>query len=346
MLRCGLLSFKGIMMKAAFIKKYGSEEKMHLGEFSKPVAKDHEVLIQVKAASVNPIDFKIKSGMLKFIRKYSFPLILGHDLSGEVVDIGSKVTKFKKGDFVFSRPGNSGIGTFAEYIAVHEDEIALKPTNISFEEAASLPLVALTTWQAFDAAHVKKGDKVLIQAGAGGVGTFAIQFAKNRGAEVWTTTSEKNEALVKSLGADHVINYRKQHPWEVLKDMDFVFDTLGGDDLFKIFNVVKPGGWVVSISGVPDGETAKEMGLGLFKTLILKLVGLKANISASKCGSHYKFLFMKPNGDQLAQIKNLVEQGKIRPIIDSVFSLSNIQEAVEHSESGRARGKIVIKVAD
>lgn len=333
-------------MKAAFIKKYGSEEKMHLGDFAKPVAKEHEVLIQVKAASVNPIDFKIKAGMLKFVRKYSFPLILGHDLSGEVVDVGSKVTKFKKGDLVFSRPGNSGIGTFAEYIAVHEDEVAIKPANISFEEAASLPLVALTTWQAFDVAHVKKGDKVLIQAGAGGVGTFAIQLAKVRGAEVWTTTSEKNEALVKSLGADHVINYRKQHPWEVLNDMDFVFDTLGGDDLFKIFNVIKPGGWVVSISGVPDGETAKDMGLNLFKTLILKLVGLKANISASKSKSHYKFLFMKPNGDQLAQIKNLVEQGQIRPIIDSVFPLSAIQEAIEHSESGRARGKIVIKVAD
>lgn len=346
MLRCGLCSFKGITMKAAFIEKYGKDEKMQLGDFAKPVAKDYEVLIQIKAASVNPIDFKVKSGMLKFVRKYSFPLILGHDLSGEVVSVGVKVTKFKKGDLVYSRPGNSGIGTFAEYIAVHEDEVALKPTNISFEEAASLPLVALTTWQAFDAAGVKKGDKVLIQAGAGGVGTFAIQLAKIRGAEVWTTTSEKNEALVKSLGADHIVNYRKVHPWQVLKDMDFVFDTLGGDDLFKIFNVVKPGGWVVSISGLPDGETAKDMGLSLFKTFVLKLVGLKANIAAVKKNAHYKFLFMKPNGVQLAQIAKLVEQGQIRPMIDSVFQLSDIQKAIEHSESGRARGKIVIRIAD
>lgn len=342
----GSCRLKGIVMKAAFINKYGSDEKMHLGDFPKPVAKEHEVLIQVKAASVNPIDFKVKAGMLKFLRKYSFPLILGHDLSGEVVEIGPKVTKFKKGDLVFSRPGNSGIGGFAEYIAVNEDEVALKPTNISFEEAASLPLVALTTWQAFDAANVKKGDKILIQAGAGGVGTFAIQLAKVRGAEVWTTTSEKNEALVKSLGADHVVNYRKEHPWEVLNNMNFVFDTLGGDDLFKIFNVVKPGGWVVSISGLPDGETAKDMDLGLFKKFVLRLVGLKANLSAALKKNHYKFLFMKPNGAQLTEIKNLVEQGKIRPIIDSVFPLSDVQKALEHSESGRARGKIVIKITD
>lgn len=342
----GFCYLRGLRMKAAFITKYGKEEKLQLGEVAKPVAKDNQVLIKIKAASVNPIDFKIKAGLLKFVRKYSFPLILGHDLSGEVVEVGSKVTKFKKGDFVFSRPNNDCIGSFAEYIAVNEDEVALKPANISFEEAASLPLVGLTTWQAFDAANVKKGDKILIQAGAGGVGTFAIQLAKIRGAEVWTTTSEKNEGLVKSLGADHVVNYRKVHPWEVLNNMNFVFDTLGGDDLFKIFNVVKPGGWVVSISGLPDGETAKEMDLGFFKRFVLKLVGFKANLSAAVKKNHYKFLFMKPNGAQLTQIKEFVEQGKIRPVIDSVFPLSNIQEAIAHSESGRARGKIVIKVAD
>lgn len=333
-------------MKAAFINKYGKEEKLQVGTVAMPAAKDNEVLIKIKAASVNPIDFKIKAGLLKFVRSYKFPLVLGHDLSGEIVEVGSKVTKFKKGDLVFSRPNNDSIGTFAEYVAVPENEVSKKPENISFEQAASLPLVGLTTWQAFDAANVKKGDKVLIQAGAGGVGTFAIQLAKVRGAEVWTTTSEKNEALVKSLGADHIINYRKENAADVLKDMDFVFDTLGGDDLFKIFKVLKPGGWVVSISGLPDGETAREMGLGLAKTMVLKLVGLKANIEAAKTKTHYKFLFMKPNGDQLGQIKHLVEQGKIQPIIDKVFPLSDVQGAIEHSESGRARGKIIVKISE
>ena len=336
----------GDHMKAAFITKYGKSEKLQIGEVTKPTAKDNEVLVKIKDASVNPIDFKIKAGLLKFIRSYQFPLVLGHDLAGEVVEVGSKVTQFKKGDAIFSRPGNSAIGTFAEFIAIPEDEVSLKPTNITFAEAASLPLVGLTTWQAFDAANVKAGDKVLIQAGAGGVGTFAIQLAKSRGAEVWTTTSEKNEALVKSLGADHVINYRNEKASDVLKDMDFVFDTLGGEDLFNIFKVLKPGGWVVSISGLPDGETAREMGLGMFKTMVMKLVGLKANLAASKTGTHYKFLFMKPNGGQLRQIKSLVEQGAIHPILDKVFPLAEAQAALEHSESGRARGKIIVKVAD
>lgn len=333
-------------MKAAYIKQYGSKEKLHVGDVTKPKVEDHEVLIQIKAASVNPIDFKIKAGDLKFLRDYSFPLVLGHDLSGEIVKVGDKVTKFKKGDLVFSRPGNASIGAFAEYISVREDEVALKPSNISFEEAASLPLVGLTAWQAFKAANLQPGQKVLIQAGAGGVGTFAIQLAKVFGAEVWTTTSEKNEALVKSLGADHIINYRKENPWEVLKDMDMVFDTLGGDDLYKNYSVLKPGGWIVSISGVPDGETAKDLNLGALKAFILTLVGLKANLLAAMKSIHYKFLFMKPNGDMLNEIRVLVEQGKIRPVVDSVFSLDDVQKAIEHSESGRARGKIIIKIAD
>ncbi len=331
-------------MKAAFIKNYGEDEKMHVGEVPKPQVEPHDVLIHIKAASINPIDFKLKAGLLKFLRKNSFPLILGHDLAGEVVKIGEQVTKFKKGDLVYSRPSN--VGTFAEYIAVSENEVAIKPANISFEEAASLPLVGLTTWQAFDSANLRPGQKVLIQAGAGGVGSFAIQLAKNRGAEVWTTTSEKNTEFVKSLGADHVINYRKEKPWDVVKGMDMVFDTLGGNDLYKIYPVVKKGGWIVSISGSPDRQTAKDMELGAMKTFVLGLVGLKANVLAMARGVHYKFLFMKPNAGQLDQIRALVEQGQIRPVIDSVFSLEDIQKGLEHSMAGRARGKIIVKIAD
>lgn len=331
-------------MKAAFIKNYGEDEKMYVGDVPKPQVGPHDVLIQIKAASINPIDFKLKAGLLKFLRKNSFPLILGHDLSGEIVKIGEQVTKFKKGDLVYSRP--SDVGTFAEYIAVSENEVSIKPANISFAEAASLPLVGLTTWQAFESANLRAGQRVLIQAGAGGVGSFAIQLAKIRGAEVWTTTSEKNIDFVKSLGADHVINYRKENPWDAAKGMDMVFDTLGGNDLYKIYPVVKKGGWIVSISGSPDRQTAKDMELGAMKTFVLGLVGLKANVLAMARGIHYKFLFMKPNAGQLDHIRGLVEQGLIRPVIDSVFSLADVQKGLEHSMAGRARGKIIVKISD
>lgn len=331
-------------MKAAFIKNYSNDEPIQVGELLKPQVGPYEILIQIKAASINPIDFKLKAGLLKFLRKNTFPLILGHDLSGEVVKIGEQVTKFRKGDLVFSRP--SKVGTFAEYIAVHEDEVSIKPSNISFEEAASLPLVGLTTWQAFDSANLHAGQRVLIQAGAGGVGSFAIQLAKIRGAEVWTTTSEKNVEFVKSLGADHVIDYRKENPWDVIKGMDLVFDTLGGNDLYKIYPAVKKGGWIVSISGSPDRETAKDMELNAMKTFVLGMVGLKANLLAMARGIQYKFLFMKPHAQQLDQIRTLVEQGKIRPVIDSVYSLKDIQKGLEHSMAGRARGKIVVKITD
>ncbi|MBO9668504.1 MAG: NADP-dependent oxidoreductase [Bdellovibrio sp.] len=331
-------------MQAAYIDKYSDTEKMKIGEFPMPTVGDRDILVRIKAASVNPIDFKVKEGKLKFLRKYSFPMILGHDVSGEVVEIGKHVTKFKKGDLIFSRPRGGRIGTFAEYIAIDQDDAALKPGDLSFEEAASLPLVGLTTWQTFETAKLQAGQKVFIPAGSGGIGTFAIQLAKLRGAEVWTSTSEKNESLVKSLGADHVINYKNQDPWKVLSDLDLVFDTLGGQDLYNSFTAVKPNGWVISIAGDPDHNTAKDMGLGVVKSLILRMVGFKVNKFASAKKVHYRFLFMKANGPQLEQIKELVEQKKLHPVVDKVFPLSAIQEALDYSKSGRARGKIVISV--
>jgi alcohol dehydrogenase len=331
-------------MQAAYIDQYSATEKMKIGEFPMPTVGDQDILVRIKAASVNPIDFKVKEGKLKFLRKQSFPLILGHDVSGEVVEIGKNVTKFEKGDLIFSRPRGGRIGTFAEYIAIDQDDAALKPHDLTFEEAASLPLVGLTTWQVFEIAGLQAGHKVFIPAGSGGIGTFAIQLAKLRGAEVWTSTSEKNESLVKSLGADHVINYKTQDPWNVLNNLDLVFDTLGGQELYKSFGAVKPNGWVISISGDPDHNTAKDMNLGPIKSLILRLVGLKVNRLASAKRVHYRFLFMKPSGPQLEQIKDLVEQKKIRPVVDKVFPLSAIQEALDYSKSGRARGKIIINM--
>lgn len=304
-----------------------------------------DVLVKIHAASVNPIDFKTRDGLIRFIKSYPFPLVLGHDCAGEIISIGERVTKFKVGDRIFSRPGNGRIGTFAEFIAIDQSEVALMPPNIGFQEAASLPLVALTCWQAFfEVAQLKPGQKILIQAGSGGIGTFAIQLAKHIGAEVWTTTSGKNEEFVKSLGADHVINYQKEKFIDVVSGLDVVFDTLGGEALDQAFSVIKPGGWIVSISGTPDMRTAHELGLGFFKSLILGGVGLQVNLKAKAARANYRFIFMKSNGAQLTQISELVAKGAIKPVVDKVFPLSDIQAALEYSESGRARGKIVVQV--
>lgn len=332
-------------MKAAYISGYGPQQKMTLGEIPKPTAADTEILVEIHAASINPIDFKIRDGKLKFLRKYSFPLILGHDLSGVVKEVGKNVTRFKVGDAIYSRPRNGRVGTFAEYIAIDENEAALKPKNISFSEAAGIPLVGLTSWQALvDIAKIGSGSKVFIQAGAGGIGSFAIQLAKSRGAVVATTTSSKNVDLVRALGADQVIDYRLQDFASVLRDQDVVFDTLGGEALYKSFAIVKPSGHVISISGDPDRRTGEDMGLGFFKSSVLALVGRKANALARKHGAHYRFLFMKPSSQQLGEIAALIEGGKIKPLVDREYELSRAQEAIDYSESGRAKGKIIVRV--
>ncbi|UYL08508.1 NADP-dependent oxidoreductase [Bdellovibrio sp. SKB1291214] len=331
-------------MKAAYIKKYG-HDPLTIGERPAPEVGPEDVLIQIKAASVNPIDFKMRDGKLKVIRPIQFPFILGHDCAGQVVQVGNKVSNFKIGDAVFSRPRSGRIGTFAEFIAVDQSDVAKMPGNISFEQAASIPLVGLTSVQALqDVANLRPGQKVLIQAGAGGIGTFAIQFAKHLGAEVWTTTSSKNIDFVKSLGADHIINYQQQSFETVVSNIDVVFDTLGGEALDKAFSVVKPGGWVISISGTPDYETGQDMELGFWKSLLLGLVGLKTNLKAKKAGVQYRFIFMKANGHQLSYIASLIEKGKIEPIIDKVFPLAECQAALDYSETGRARGKIIVSI--
>lgn len=331
-------------MKAAYIESYGKNQTLKIGDFPAPVPSPNDVLVKIHAASVNPIDFKVRDGMIRIIRSYPFPLVLGHDGAGEVLDAGASVTKFKKGDRVFFRPRNDRIGTFTEFIAIDQSELALIPANLSYEEAASLPLVGLTSWQALvDVARLQPGQKILIQAGAGGVGTFAIQLAKHLGAEVWTTTSSRNTELVKSLGTDHVINYQKENFAEVVPQMDVVFDTLGGEALVKSLKVVKPGGWVVSISGAPDHRTARDMDLSFWKVLLLGAIGLSTNLKAKAAGVNYRFIFMKPLGHQLEQIAELAGQGRIRPVIDRVFPLTEAQSALALSESGKARGKIIVR---
>lgn len=331
-------------MIAAFIEGYGTDRELKIGEVPDPHPGPMDVLIRIRAASVNPIDFKIRDGKLRFLRPYVFPLIMGHDCAGEVVAVGERVQRFKVGDRVFSRPRNGRTGTFAEFIAVDQNEVALMPANVGFEEAAGLPLVGLTSWQAMlDVGQLKRGQKVLIHAGSGGVGTFAIQLAKHVGAEVWTTTSERNIEFVESLGADHVVNYRTERFEDRVPEMDLIFDTLGGDALERSFQVVKRGGWVVSVSGVPDYRLGRDMGLPLWKSLILGIVGSGANLKARKRGARYRFIFMKSNGEQLERIADLVNKGFIKPVVDKVFPLSEASAALRYSESGRARGKIIIR---
>ncbi|MBS8263933.1 NADP-dependent oxidoreductase [Mesobacillus boroniphilus] len=331
-------------MRAMVIDRYG-KVPMRLAEMPTPEIGEYEVLAEIHAASINPVDFKIRDGKVKLLVKYKMPLILGNDFSGVVAKVGAKVTRFKVGDEIYARPRKSKIGTFAEYIAIHEDDIALKPKNLSFEEAASIPLVGLTSYQALiDNLQLQKGQKVFIQAGAGGVGTFAIQLAKLMGATVATTASEAGENLVKSLGADEIINYKTEKFEEILTNYDAVFDTLGGEILEKSFEVIKSGGKIVSVSGLPNARFGKEYGSGFFKTLLFSAASHKLTALEKKHNVQYTFLFMKPSGEQLRIIANFIETGKIKPIIDRVFPFENAQEAIEYAESGRTKGKIILKI--
>jgi len=331
-------------MRAMVIDKYG-KVPMRLAEMPAPEMEDYEVLAEIHAASINPIDFKIRDGKVKLLLKYKMPLILGNDFSGVVVKAGAKVTRFQVGDEIYARPRKSKIGTFAEYIAVHEDDIALKPKNLTFEEAASIPLVGLTTYQAFaDILQLDKGQKILIQAGAGGVGTFAIQLAKVMGATVATTASVAGTDLVKSLGADEIINYKTEKFEDMLKNYDAVFDTLGGESLEKSFDILKDGGKIVSVSGLPNARFAKEYGSGFFKTLLFSLATKKLTALEKKHNVQYTFLFMEPSGEQLRILANYIETGKIKPVIDKVFPFGDAQKAMEYAESGRAKGKIILKI--
>lgn len=332
-------------MKAFVINRYSKDESLQLVDLTEPIIKENEVLVEIHATSVNQLDTKIKTGEFKLLLPYKFPLILGHDVAGIIKKVGSKVSQFKVGDEVFARPADFKIGSFAEYIAINENDIALKPKNISMEEAASFPLVALTVWQAFvEKANLKKGQKVFIQAGSGGVGTIAIQLAKHLSATIATTTSADNVDLVKSLGADIVIDYKTQDFETILENYDLVLNSQDGKTLEKSFRILKSGGKVVSISGPPDTDFAKEIGLSWFMKTAIFFLSRKAKKQAKKLNVDYSFLFMQANGKQLSEIGKLIEAGVIRPIIDKVFSFEQTNEAMSYVASGRARGKVIVKL--
>jgi len=332
-------------MKAYTINRYSKEDALQLVDLPEPIIRENEVLVEVHSASVNQLDAKIKTGEFKLLLPYKFPLILGHDVAGIITKVGSKVKQFKVGDEVFARPADFKIGAFSEYIAINETDIALKPKNISMEQAASIPLVALTVWQAFfEKARLQKGQKVFIQAGSGGVGTIAIQLAKHLGATVATTTSADNFDLVKSLGADIVINYKTQDFETILKDYDLVLNSQDGKTLEKSMKILKSGGKVISISGPPDATFAKELGLSWFMKTVFFFLSRKVKKQAKKLNVDYSFLFMRANGKQLSEISSLIEAGVIRPILDKVFSFEQTNEAVSYVESGRAKGKVIVKI--
>ncbi|WP_323147334.1 NADP-dependent oxidoreductase [Pseudomonas marginalis] len=331
-------------MKAFLIDRYGKHQG-RLAEVPDPEPGIHDVLVKVHASSVNQLDSKISKGEFKLILPYTFPLIMGNDLAGVVVRVGSGVRTFKPGDEVYARPPDARIGGFAELIAIKESALALKPKNTSMEQAAALPLVALTAWQVLvETARVKKGQKVFIQAGSGGVGSIAIQLAKHLGAFVATTTSTANVDWVKALGADVVIDYTQQNFENVLRDYDVVLNSLGPAELEKSLRILKPGGQLISISGPPTAEFAREQKLSWGLGWIMRLLSSGIRRKARRQGVDYGFVFMRASGAQLQKITALVESGAITPVIDRTFPFDSTAEALSYVERGRAKGKVVIKV--
>jgi NADPH:quinone reductase-like Zn-dependent oxidoreductase len=332
-------------MKAFIVKRYGKKEKLHLTETAEPLVKENDVLVEIHSAGVNLLDSKIRDGEFKLILPYKPPFILGHDVSGVVIKVGSRVGKFKVGDKVYARSADYRIGTFAEFISVNEKDAAMKPKNISMEEAASIPLVGLTAWQALiERANLKKGQKVFIQAGSGGVGTFAIQLAKHLGATVATTTSRGNFDLVKSLGADIVIDYKKDEFENILRDYDVVLNSQDTETLQKSLRVLKPGGKLISISGPPDPDFAEEIGAPSFVKLVIRFLSSGTRKKAKRLNVIHSFLFMSAEGNQLSKITSLIDSGIIKPVMDKIFPFEQTNDAMAYLENGRAKGKIAVKV--
>jgi NADPH:quinone reductase-like Zn-dependent oxidoreductase len=332
-------------MKAFIVDRYRKNEPLRYGDMPEPVPGQDDVLVEVHAAGLNPLDSKIRDGAFKALIPYRPPFILGHDVAGIVVGIGSNVRRFKLGDEVYARPRDGRIGTFAERIAIDQTDVALKPGAIGMEDAASIPLVALTAWQALvERAGLEQGQKILIHAGSGGVGTVAIQLAKHLGATVATTTSAANVDLVKRLGADIVIDYRNQEFDKLLSGYDVVLNSLAGPTLRKSLDVLKPGGKLISISGPPDPDFAKAQGMNWLLRQVVRLLSLGIRRRATARGVHYSFLFMRANGNQLGQITALIDKGIIRPVVERIFPFDDTNEALALVETGRAKGKVVVKL--
>lgn len=335
-------------MRALLLTRYGGPDAAALGSAPRPVPGAGELLVRVRAAGLNPVDFKTREGKLKLIQRYSLPVVMGNELAGLIEAVGPGVTRFVPGDRVFARVPKAAMGAFADYAVLPEAVAAAMPPALDFETAAGVPLAGLTALQALrDELHLGPGSRVFIPGGAGGVGTFAIQIAKWLGAEVTTTASPRGRALVERLGADVVIDYTSQDFTDHVRDMDGVFDLLGGDTLARSFTVVKPGAMVVSVAALPEPQTAlKDLGRGPALAALFWFASLGLRAQARRHRATYRFLFMHPSGGELAELARLIEQGKLEPVIDRVFAFERIGDAFAYLESGRAKGKVVVRMTD
>ncbi len=332
-------------MKAFILKRYGKSDQFAFADIPRPAIKPNEMLVQVYAVGLNPIDNVIPKGTFKPIIKFQLPATMGSDLAGVVVEVGSRVTRFKPGDAVFASIFDLGIGSLAEFAVVPENVAAIKPANLDFIQAASIPMVGLTSWQALkERAGLKPGQKVFIPAGSGGIGTFAIQLAKHIGAKVGTTTSTANVGLVQRLGADEVIDYKKQEFEDVLQGYDVVLGTIKGDVIEKSLGILKPNSIIVSLVGPLDAAFARARGMNFFIKFVFWLMSRKIIRQARQLGTKYSFLFVHPDGEQLAEIGKIIESGHIVPVIDKVFPFDQTKEALAYLEEGRAKGKVVVTV--
>jgi len=332
-------------MKALTFKRYGKSPDIGFSQVAQPMLQPDEILVQVHAAAVNPIDNMVPAGTFKPVLHFKLPATLGSDLAGVVVAVGPRVTRFKPGDEVYASLFDTGQGSLAELAAVPESAAALKPPNLDFVQAAAIPMVALTAWQALtERMNLQAGQKVFIPAGSGGIGTLAIQLAHHLGARVGTTVSTGNVELVRSLGADEIVDYKKQAFEQLLSGYDAVLGTVKGDAIEKSLTILKPGGRIVSLIGPLDMAFAKAKKLNFILQLVFSLMSRKIVKQAQKHGVDYGFLFVRPDGQQLGEIGALLEAGHIRPVIDKVFAFDQAKEALAYLALGRAKGKVVVRV--
>lgn len=330
-------------MLAAYIEAYGGPERLRVGTLPEPRPGAHDLLIEVAAASVNPIDFKLRQGKVKSMMRFDFPLVLGNDLSGTVREVGAAVTRFKPGDRIIARLGKTRIGAFAERALVAESDAALAPSSIDLVDAAALPLAGLTAWQAlFELGQLSAGQTLLVHAGAGGVGHFALQLGRWKGAKVYTTASDKNRERCLRLGADAVIDYRTTRFEQIMHGADVVLDTQGGNTLLRSIAITRPGGHVISIAAMPTPEVARAWGVGPPLTWILAFLTRPERAAARARGVNYHYLFMRPDGAQLAELVSLVDAGQLRPEIDRRYPLKDAAEALAYVEAGHAAGKVLV----
>jgi NADPH:quinone reductase-like Zn-dependent oxidoreductase len=331
-------------MQALVLSRYGGPEYTALTNVPQPSPQAGELLVRVRAAGLNPVDFKTRSGKLKIIRNYPLPIVMGSELSGTVEAVGPEVTRFAKGDRVFARVDRDALGAFAEYALVHENLAARMPASLDFPAAAAVPLAALTALQALrDELHLIAGERIFIPGGAGGVGTFAIQLAKHMGARVATTASPRGEPLVKRLGADLVVDYTRERFEDRLSDYDCAFDLVGGDTLARLWSVIKPGGRVLSIAGMPEPLTArKDLGRSHCLAALFWITSLSTRVRAARHDVSYRFLFMHPSGADLAYLASLIDNKKLEVVIDRIFPFSEAKEAIAYLENGHAKGKVVL----